>query len=144
MKSFLNTATSYRHIPGHAMGIRRKINVQQSLGLAVQQEGLLVTMFGRKANVDFNRFKQCLQLLNCIMIRRRRVTMLLKKANVNKIFWRACLKSLNAAKLMVYSGTAHLNSFYSPPFPFKERDYALFHLINIIIVLLFSSLAYAS
>lgn len=85
MKSFLNTATSYRHILGHAMGIRRKINVQQSLGLAAQQEGLLVTIFGRKANVDFNRFKQCL-LLNCIMIRRRRVTMHLKKANINKIF----------------------------------------------------------
>lgn len=45
---------------------------------------------------------------------------------------------------MVYSGTAHLKAFYSPPCPFKERDYALFHLINIIIVLLFSSLAYAS
>lgn len=68
----------------------------------------------------------------------------MKKANVNKTFWRACLKSLNAAKLMVYSGTAHLKAFYSPPCPFKERDYALFHLINIIIVLLFSSLAYAS
>lgn len=70
MKSFLDTATSYRHIPGHALWIRRKINVQQSLGLAVQQEGLLVTIFGRKGNVDFSGVKQCLQLLKCIMIRR--------------------------------------------------------------------------
>lgn len=31
----------------------------------------------------------------------------------------------------------------NPPSPFKERDYALFHLINVIIVPLFSSLAYA-
>lgn len=40
--------------------IRRKIKVERSLGLAVQQEGLLLAQCGRKENVDFKRFKACL------------------------------------------------------------------------------------
>ena len=75
--SLLNPAVSYRQIPGHAMEIR-KINVQHSVSLAVQQEGLLVTLYGRITNVDFNRFKQCHQLLKCIRIRRQIVALYLK------------------------------------------------------------------
>lgn len=40
--------------------IRRKIKVQHSVGLAVQQEGLLLVQCGRKENVDFKRFEACL------------------------------------------------------------------------------------
>lgn len=62
--------------------------MQHSLGLVVQQEGLLVTLYGRRENVDFNRFEQISQTFEVHYGQKKKgkLTLYSKKANVNAIF----------------------------------------------------------
>lgn len=44
------------NICGQVMELRTTKTMQQSQGLAAQQEGLLITLYGRKTKVDLNNF----------------------------------------------------------------------------------------
>lgn len=127
---FLWTAKSHGDVPGQVIEFRRKINMQTLFGLCSTAGRITVTVDGNEPNADLN---WCEWFLRLSKKHRRSFC----KANVNVISENMCLRS-------VYVLNALWQFTRNPLIFFIGHDIALFHLSNIIIMALYSSLPYTS